>query len=145
MNQPRLIPGVKCRAQLCYSRLRFERPLSMSEGAIAPGTVLAGKFRVVSLLGEGGMGAVYEIEHELTKHRRALKLLHKAMADQPSVVERFLREASAAGRVGNPHIIETFDAGVLDTGEPYLVMEILRGEPLASRIAQGKMPILDVV
>ena len=117
----------------------------MSEGAIAPGTVLAGKFRVVSLLGEGGMGAVYEIEHELTKHRRALKLLHKAMADQPSVVERFLREASAAGRVGNPHIVETFDAGVLDTGEPYLVMEILRGEPLAARIAQGKMPILDVV
>ena len=117
----------------------------MSEGAIAPGTVLAGKFRVVSLLGEGGMGAVYEIEHELTKHRRALKLLHKALADQPSVVERFLREASAAGRVGNPHIVETFDAGVLDTGEPYLVMEILRGEPLAARIAQGKMPILDVV
>ncbi|HEY3668777.1 MAG TPA: serine/threonine-protein kinase, partial [Polyangiaceae bacterium] len=117
----------------------------MSEGAIAPGTVLAGKFRVVSLLGEGGMGAVYEIEHELTKHRRALKLLHKAMADQPSVVERFLREASAAGRVGNPHIVETFDAGVLDTGEPYLVMEILRGEPLAARIAHGKMPILDVV
>jgi serine/threonine protein kinase len=117
----------------------------MSEGAIAPGTILAGKFRVVSLLGEGGMGAVYEIEHELTKHRRALKLLHKAMADQPSVVERFLREASAAGRVGNPHIVETFDAGVLDTGEPYLVMEILRGEPLAARIAHGKMPILDVV
>jgi serine/threonine protein kinase len=117
----------------------------MSEGAIAPGTVLAGKFRVVSLLGEGGMGAVYEIEHELTKHRRALKLLHKSMADQPSVVERFLREASAAGRVGNPHIVETFDAGVLDTGEPYLVMEILRGEPLAARIAHGKMPILDVV
>jgi serine/threonine-protein kinase len=117
----------------------------MSEGALAPGTLLAGKFRVVSLLGEGGMGAVYEIEHELTKHRRALKLLHKSMAAMPSVVERFLREASAAGRVGNPHIIETFDAGVLDTGEPYLVMEILRGQPLASRIAQGPMPFAEVV
>ncbi len=91
------------------------------------------------------MGAVYEIEHELTKHRRALKLLHKSMAAMPSVVERFLREASAAGRVGNPHIIETFDAGVLDTGEPYLVMEILRGEPLATRIAQGPMQVADVV
>ncbi|MEI9954637.1 MAG: protein kinase [Pseudomonadota bacterium] len=117
----------------------------MSEGALAPGTVLAGKFRVVSRLGEGGMGSVYEIEHELTKHRRALKLLHTSMAAMPSVVERFLREASAAGRVGNPHIVETFDAGVLDTGEPYLVMEILRGEPLSSRIAAGKMPILEVV
>lgn len=117
----------------------------MSEGAIAPGTVLAGKFRVVSRLGEGGMGAVYEIEHELTKHRRALKLLHKSMAAMPSVVERFLREASAAGRVGNPHIVETFDAGVLDTGEPYLVMELLRGQPLSARIAAGKMPLLEVV
>jgi eukaryotic-like serine/threonine-protein kinase len=117
----------------------------MSEGALAAGTVLAGKFRVVSLLGEGGMGSVYEIEHELTKHRRALKLLHKSMAAMSSVVERFLREASAAGRVGNPHIVETFDAGVLDTGEPYLVMEILRGVPLSARIAAGKMPISEVV
>ena len=117
----------------------------MSDGALAPGTLLAGKFRVVSRLGEGGMGSVYEIEHELTKHRRALKLLHKSMAALPSVVERFLREASAAGRVGNPHITETFDAGVLDSGEPYLVMEILRGEPLSARIARGKMPILEVV
>jgi len=117
----------------------------MLEGALAPGTVLAGKFRVVSRLGEGGMGAVYEIEHELTKHRRALKLLHKSMAAMPSVVERFLREASAAGRVGNPHIVETFDAGVLDTGEPYLVMEMLRGQPLSARIAAGKMPLLEVV
>jgi serine/threonine-protein kinase len=117
----------------------------MSEGALAPGTLLAGKFRVVSRLGEGGMGAVYEIEHELTKHRRALKLLHKSMAEMPSVVERFLREASAAGRVGNPHIVETFDAGVLESGEPYLVMEILRGQSLSARIANGPMPLLDVV
>jgi serine/threonine-protein kinase len=124
--------------------IKLEIPL-MSEGALAPGTVLAGKFRVLSLLGEGGMGAVYEIEHELTKHRRALKLLHASMAAMPSVVERFLREASAAGRVGNPHIVETFDAGVLDTGEPYLVMEMLRGRPLSARIAAGKMPLPEVV
>src|SRR6478736_3811029 len=117
----------------------------MSEGALAPGTVLAGKFRLVSRLGEGGMGSVYEIEHELTKHRRALKLLHKSMAAMPSIVERFLREASAAGRVGNPHIAETFDAGVLETGEPYLVMELLRGEPLSARIERGPLLVQEVV
>jgi serine/threonine-protein kinase len=117
----------------------------VTDDAFAPGKLLAGKFRVVRLLGEGGMGAVYEIEHELTKHRRALKTLHAAMAASPSIVERFLREASAAGRVGNPHIVETFDAGVLDSGEPYLVMEILRGEPLSQRIARGPMPIPEVV
>jgi serine/threonine-protein kinase len=113
--------------------------------AIAPGTLLAGRFRVVRRMGVGGMGAVYEIEHELTKHRRALKLLHAEMAANAGVVERFLREASAAGRVGNPHIVETFDAGTLEGGEPYLVMEMLRGETLADRIQRGPMLPSEVV
>jgi serine/threonine protein kinase len=117
----------------------------VTDASISVGSVLAGKFRILRVLGEGGMGAVYEIEHELTKHRRALKLLHPEMAQVSSVVERFLREASAAGRVGNPHIVETFDAGVLDTGEPYLVMELLRGEPLSYRIARGPMFLPDVI
>ncbi|HEX4338460.1 MAG TPA: serine/threonine-protein kinase [Polyangiaceae bacterium] len=112
---------------------------------LEPGTVLAGRFRVVRCMGVGGMGSVYEIEHELTKHRRALKLLHAAMAQNSHVVERFLREASAAGRVGNQHIVETFDAGKLDSGEPYLIMEMLRGQTLSDRIARGPMPIAEVV
>jgi len=116
-----------------------------NEDTFAPGTLIAGKFRVIRRLGEGGMGSVYEIEHELTKHRRALKMLHAAMAAMPSIVERFLREASAAGRVGNPHIAETFDAGVLETGEPYLVMELLRGEPLSARVGRGPLLLHEVV
>jgi serine/threonine-protein kinase len=113
--------------------------------ALAPDTVLAGRFRVVRCMGVGGMGSVYEIEHTLTKHRRALKLLHAAMAQNTAVVERFLREASAAGRVGNQHIVETFDAGTLETGEPYLVMELLRGGTLSDRIAAGPMPVSEVI
>jgi eukaryotic-like serine/threonine-protein kinase len=116
-----------------------------NDDTFAPGTLLAGKFRVIRRLGEGGMGSVYEIEHELTKHRRALKMLHSALAAMPSIVERFLREASAAGRVGNPHIAETFDAGVLETGEPYLVMELLRGEPLSARVGRGPLLLHEVV
>ena len=98
---------------------------------IDPGTLVAGKLRIVRLLGTGGMGAVYEVEHELTKHRRALKLLHARYKVYPELIQRFLREASAAGRIGNPHIAETFDAGELETGDPYLVMELLKGETLA--------------
>jgi eukaryotic-like serine/threonine-protein kinase len=98
---------------------------------IDPGTLVAGKLRVVRLLGAGGMGAVYEVEHELTKHRRALKLLHARYKIYPELIQRFLREASAAGRIGNPHIAETFDAGELESGDPYLVMELLKGETLA--------------
>jgi len=108
---------------------------------IEPGTLLAGKLRVIRLIGEGGMGAVYEVEHELTKHRRAVKLLHAQFASMPSVVARFLREASAAGRIGSPHIIETFDAGHLASGEPYIVMEYLDGVPVDNLLRRrGALP-----
>ena len=103
------------------------------------GTVIAGKLRVVRLLGMGGMGSVYEVEHEFTKHRRALKMLHAEMLEHPVVVARFIREASAAGASANPHIVETFDAGKLDGGgEPYIVMEMLQGETLADRLEKQR-------
>jgi len=108
---------------------------SLNSSTLPVGAIVAGKLRVVGTLGAGGMGAVYEVEHELTLHRRALKLLHAQMAAIPGVEERFLREASAAGRIGNPHIVETFDAGRLSGGEPYIVMELLKGMTLAERIS----------
>jgi serine/threonine-protein kinase len=106
-----------------------------------PGDVLAGRFQVVRTLGAGGMGAVYEVEHTLTKHRRALKLLHPELIYSPAIVERFLREASAAGRIGNPHVVETFDAGRLESGEPYIVMEFLKGTTLADAVAEGPLEL----
>jgi len=86
------------------------------------------------------------VEHELTRHRRALKLLHPTMARNADLVARFLREASAAGRIGSEHIVETFDAGVLDSGEPYLVMELLDGQSLAEILEQrGPLPEQTVI
>ena len=112
-----------------------ERAPTPADSLLAAGRVIAGKFRVVRPLGVGGMGKVYEVEHELTRHRRALKVLHAgAGAD---VVERFVREASAAARIGNPHVAQTFDAGRLDGGEPYLLMELLDGETLDARLRRA--------
>ena len=112
--------------------------MSTSADTLPAGAVLAAKFRVVRLLGAGGMGAVYEVEHELTKHRRALKMLHADVRRRPGVVERFLREASAAGRIGDPHIVETFDAGSFEGGEPYVVLELLAGETLAELLERER-------
>jgi serine/threonine-protein kinase len=110
------------------------------------GTLLDGKFRIVRCIGTGGMGAVYEMVHELTRHRRALKLLHKSWASDREAVDRFLREASVAGRIENPHITETFDAGWLASGEPYVVMEYLEGESLADRLSGGTpLPVEEAV
>ena len=94
---------------------------------------------MIRQIGFGGMGAVYEVEHTLTKHRRALKLLHGEMAAIPAIVTRFLREASAAGHIGNPHVVETFDAGQLDGGEPYIVMELLEGKTLVELLERSKV------
>src|SRR5580692_11117069 len=100
--------------------------------SVPPGRLLGGKFRIERLLGAGAMGTVYAIDHELTRHKRALKLLHPAVQNIPDIVRRFLNEASAAGRAGNPHLVETFDAGTFATGEPYVVMELLEGETLGA-------------
>ena len=111
---------------------------------LPPGAIVGGKFRVIRAIGVGGMGVVYEVQHEITRHRRALKLLHAEVRERhPQIVARFLREASVAGTLGDPHIVETFDAGELPTGEPYLVMELLEGESLAARIARASVPIAE--
>ena len=104
---------------------------TLDSGQLAPGTVIAGRLVVVRHLGSGGLGAVYEVEHKFTHHHRAMKVLHRRHHQDRDVVERFLKEASAAGRIGNPHIVETFDAGLLEDGAPYVVMEFLEGKPLS--------------
>jgi serine/threonine protein kinase len=113
------------------------------------GTILGKKFLVRRLIGSGGMGSVYEVEHVVTKRVGALKLLHATYASVGQVVERFLREASAAGRIGNRHIVETYDAGELSSGEPYIFMELLSGtsvrELLVSRGRLGFEEARDIV
>jgi serine/threonine-protein kinase len=111
---------------------------------LPPGTVVAGKFRIVRPLGQGGMGAVYVVEHVITRHERALKLLHPDMAANREVVERFLREASAAGHIGSEHIVETFDAGTLENGAPYIVMELLKGETLSERLLRVELSLSEL-
>ena len=111
---------------------------------LAPDTIVAGKLRVIRRLGAGGVGEVWEVEHTLTRHRRALKVLHPRFANRQDVIERFLREASAAGRIGDPHICETFDAGRLDSQAPYLLMELLEGTSFGDRLRQGRVELPEV-
>ena len=104
------------------------------ESADLIGRTLGKKFLVRGCLGSGGMGAVYEVEHVLTKRVGALKLLHPSVSENGRILERFVREASAAGRIGNPHIVETIDAGELASGEPYIFMELLSGTAVSDLI-----------
>src|SRR5437667_10164166 len=108
------------------------------------GQVLDGKYRIVRVIGEGGMGAVYEGENLRIRRRVAIKLLHAGIAANAEMVQRFEREAQVAGTVGNDHILEILDLGTLPGGDRYMVMESLDGEPLTDRIkARGRLPAAD--
>ncbi len=103
------------------------------------GEVVAGKYRLLTLLGAGGMGAVYEAVHQFTQRRVAVKLMHPAFARSGIAAERFLREAQAPSTIGHPGIVEVLDGGHDSDGSLYLVLELLEGETLAQAIKQGSL------
>ena len=96
------------------------------------GRVFDRKYRLVRLLGEGGMGAIYEAEHTLINRKVALKVLHPDLVVQPEALDRFVREAQAASAIGHPNIIEIFDVGREPDGAAFMVMELLKGHDLGS-------------
>ena len=101
---------------------------------LQPGQIIQDKYRIVRLIGQGGMGEVYEGENTSIARRVAIKVLLGEAAMNADIVQRFEREAQAAGRIGNDHILEVLDLGALPTGDRFMVMEFLDGEPLNSRI-----------
>jgi serine/threonine-protein kinase len=104
------------------------------------GQLIEGKYRIVELIGEGGMGAVYLGENVRIQRKVAIKVLHGAYSSNVEVAQRFEREAQAAGRIGNDHILEVLDLGELPGGDRFMVMEYLDGETLAHRIKRlGRM------
>ncbi len=100
-----------------------------------PGSIFAGRYRVVKRIATGGMGAVYEVSHTATERRFALKVMLPEFAHEVGLRERFQHEARVAARVESEHIVEVMDAGLDDaTGTLFLVMELLRGEELGARV-----------
>ena len=99
---------------------------------MAPSTI--GPYRIVRLLGEGGMGTVYEARQESLDRRVALKALHPEYARNQEAVARFFNEAKVLSKLEQPSIVQVSDFGHTPEGIVYLVMEYLRGESLARRL-----------
>ncbi|HKO90262.1 MAG TPA: protein kinase, partial [Polyangiaceae bacterium] len=93
------------------------------------GQLVDGKYFILRRLACGGMGSVYEARHTVVGTHFALKFLHDQYAQKSTMVQRFLREAQAAGSIASEHIIGVLDYGTVD-GTPYLVMELVRGQDL---------------
>ena len=109
------------------------------------GRVVAGRYRLEALLGEGGMGVVYRARHVLIDRVVALKLIRPDLRGETHLRAWMLREARAANRVDHAHIVEIHDVGETEEGELYLVMEYLIGASLSSEVAKGQMPITRAV
>jgi eukaryotic-like serine/threonine-protein kinase len=102
---------------------------------------IIGSYRVVTRLGQGGMGAVFVAEHTLLGRRAAIKVLPAPQADDAAVVRRFFREAQIASAVADPGIVQVFDFGYHTDGSAYILMELLDGEPLDARLRRlGRLP-----
>ncbi|MBK9070878.1 MAG: protein kinase [Myxococcales bacterium] len=101
-----------------------------------------GNYKIVSRLGNGGMGAVYLAEHPVIGKRVAVKVIHKDLAASRDVIARFFQEARAVTAIGHEHIVEAHDFGQAPDGEYFYVMEYLQGETLAAlMVAQRQVEL----
>ncbi len=113
---------------------------------VEPGQILAGKFRIERVIGEGGMGIVAEATHLKLDERVALKFLRREVMRMPDVVARFDREGRSAVKLKSEHVARVMDVGHTEDGIPYMVMEYLEGKDLAQMLTEyGPLPITDAV
>jgi serine/threonine-protein kinase len=101
------------------------------------GQQIDGRYEVVALLGEGGMGQVYEVRHVALDRRFAMKLLRRELARDEELAARFIDEAKATASIRHPNVVQITDFGELPDGLPYFVMELLQGQTLGHVIKAG--------
>ncbi|MBL9017606.1 MAG: serine/threonine protein kinase [Myxococcales bacterium] len=110
--------------------------------AVRIGQVFLGKYRIESILGQGGMGVVAECTHLQLNQRLAIKMLRQDVLADQDAVERFMREAQAAAKLRSEYVAHVSDVGALENGTPYMVMEFLEGMDLGALISdRGKLAI----
>jgi serine/threonine protein kinase len=133
-KRPKLHQGTRRRNRL--------DAVSSARVSVAPGTLVAGDYRIVSPLAQGGMGEVYVAEQLSTGKRRALKLMKADLVKVPGLLARFEQEARIGARITSEHVVEVVGAGVdASLGMPWLAMELLEGENLEAMLARrGPIP-----
>jgi eukaryotic-like serine/threonine-protein kinase len=113
----------------------------MQNVPVSVGEVIAGKYKLERVLGQGGMGVVFAAVDRELERRVAIKLLLPEHAENEGAVGRFLREAKAAARIRSEHVVQVYETGRLPAGVPYIVMEFLNGLDLAQKLEErGALP-----
>ncbi|MEZ4371737.1 MAG: serine/threonine-protein kinase [Polyangiaceae bacterium] len=118
----------------------------MADSPVKEGDILAGKYRVERVLGEGGMGVVVSAWHTELDQRVAMKFLLPELAERGDAAERFRREARAAVKIKSEHVARVVDVGTLEVGVPYMVMEFLEGHDLSEELTRrGTLEVEEAV
>jgi hypothetical protein len=130
----------------CGLKLPFDSEVCPNDGTklgdvLAAGTLFAGKYELLSVVGSGGMGIVYKARQVMLDKQVAVKTVLSAMPSDHAI-RRFQQEGKAASRLSHPNVISIFDFGISANGKPYLVMDWVEGSTLADRIKmQGAVPL----
>src|SRR6267142_1266517 len=111
--------------------------------AEAVGSVIAGKYKLLQEIGEGGMGSVFMADQTHPVKRRVAVKVIKAGMDSARVLARFEAERQALALMDHPNISNVLDAGTTDSGRPFFVMELVKGIPLTQFCDEHKLPVLD--
>ena len=109
------------------------------------GTQLGKTYQIIDKIDEGGMGVVYQVEHQTLHKRFAAKILASGLAANPEALRRFEIEAHAASKLEHENIVSVTDYGVAEDGRPFLVMELLKGKTLYHRLLEGPLSLQEAV
>jgi serine/threonine protein kinase len=142
-RETRLVPAFE--GSSAGAPLPAAGPDSVPAPRLSPGAVLIGRFRIVRLLGRGGMGEVYLAEDIRLDRKVALKVLSPALAKDPQYLQRFRREARAASALNHPNVCVIHEVGEAEDGSPFMAMEFVEGETVDARLERGPLPMAEVV
>ena len=113
-------------------------PITIDDNLV--GTIVANRYKILGLLGSGGMGTVYQATHLHMNKTLALKVLHPDQASTENSRLRFQQECEASAKLVHQNLVPVHDYGYLDSGQPYIVMDYVCGQPLSDLIKQGPLP-----
>lgn len=110
------------------------------------GTTIQQRYRLDAIIGRGAMGMVYLATQELIDRQVAIKVLHSHLVSESESLKRFHQQAKAASRLHHPHIVTLYDYGIIPGGQPYIAMDLLKGQTLAELLEEkGTLPLSDLL
>jgi serine/threonine protein kinase len=113
--------------------------LTLLSGNSLVGTILDDRYKILDVIGSGGMGMVYRAKQRFINRMVAVKVLHKGSITGAETIKRFQQEAQAASALTSPHVVTIYDSNVSRNGEPYLVMDLLDGDSLESLLEKERL------